>query len=202
MNPARYATLARRARASVRVVLAAAAVAVLSSCLVESEYPIHEPDVGAVDADLLGEWMMAADDVKGPSGRILFLSSGGAMLVLVFGPDKEFEESYEAYASEYGGAGWLDIRRPVFVDGRHEPGASEGTWLIAWYQVRGSSLAIRLLDLEAVSDAIRCGELAGTPSDGGLATATLTGPTADIRRFIEAHPGLEFLSEGAIELER
>jgi hypothetical protein len=181
----------------------AGAAALLSACLVESEQPLNHPGENAIDPRLLGDWVVAGDDPSERGGGLLFLSSGGqAMLAIAYGPDRSFEEVFEAHAAEIGATTWLSIRRPEFREGRHEVEASTGSYLLAGYEIEDTRLSIRLLDPAAISELIRNEELPGRPSDGALSTAILTATTEELRTFLIGHPGLDLLSEAMVELRR
>lgn len=166
--------------------LALAATLFLTGCFVTSDQkPLQQGPVN--DEALVGDWRA----VDAESGKLLnaFIhiqkTDEAAPLRVVFVEDDDYA-IYELVTTQAG-------TRKVFTLKAMEPEEARkelaGGYMLAYYEVGGDELRFHLLDAEKVNALIRKGKLSGTAGTKEYDAARLSGPSADITKFLASVEG-------------
>lgn len=164
----------------IRNLLSAAAVSLLTGCIVWMGQPLSDTGVATIDEALLGAWENS--DVDGDHVELDVTRSGEHLVLIALTtvkPDGGRNiAQYKAQTTVAGERRYLSV-----MDMR--PGRREIGFMIVKYEAAPGALAIALIDEDAVKRAIRAGEIEGMVDAGSeFADATIEAPPGKLLAFL------------------
>jgi hypothetical protein len=134
----------------------------LSGCAPVFLNPISEPDRAELDKRLLGRWK--GTDKENKNDYILFEASSNTQMNVSLFDDKEPNPKpmFRMFSSKVGSRYYMNLG---FID----EDTSKG-YLLARYELEGTTLTVWLLDEDKVKAAIERGLLKGNPGVGTIDT--------------------------------
>jgi len=171
----------------------------LTGCFVTSDQkPLQQGPVN--DEALVGDWRA----VDAESGKLLnaFIhiqkTEEAAPLRVVYVEDNDYA-IYELATTQAGA-------RKVFAMKALEPEKARkeiGTdYMLGYYDVAGEEVRFHLLDAEKVGALIKQGKLTGTAGAREYDAARLSGPSADITRFLASDAGWSSRTDDPARMRR
>lgn len=166
--------------ALIRNLASAAAVLLLTGCVVWMKQPLSDTGAATIDEALLGAWQNS--DVEGDHVELDITRSGDHLVLIALTtlkPDGGRNiAQYKAQTTIAGERRYLSV-----MDMR--PGRREIGFMIVKYEATPAGIEIALIDEDEVKRAIRAGEIEGMVDAGSeFADATIEAPPAKLLAFL------------------
>ena len=179
--------------------LVVAATLFLTGCFVTSDQkPLQQGPVS--DEALVGDWRA----VDAESGKLLnaFIhiqkTEGADPLRVIYVEDDDYA-IYELATTQAGTRKVFAMKALEPEDARKEIGTG---YMLGFYEVVGEEVRFHLLDAEKVGELIKQGKLSGTAGAKQYDGARLSGPSADITKFLASNEGWNTRTDDPARMRR